>query len=388
MNASKQVWFGALCAAVSGWAIESPSWARPIAQQQIAQDSSLPVGARIPVDFAVGGRLPLGPGAGCVPRNRNECGSLLLFPELDNRVGAFTLLTVTDGCCTGIGGATTIEVRFIDKSSCLETNGPITLTACDTKTILSRNLLGSPNAQGYAYMFARGGAPGLTPIVYNHLIGIETIVNGIDNFDYSINAVSFKAIVPAGGGDGTPITGDGDSVRDLNGLEYEEAPAQLVIPRFFGQSADDTFNGDLILIALSGGAAFNNPPGMGTVIRLTLFDKSGMQLGRSTPAFFCWEKRALRDWTASSLSTNPVFTPPGFPSPTQSPAGWILVDGVSASSTAETINDPAVYAVFVERTGSGRAADLPFEICSQPNGDLIPIGVLGDGPTFSNSDNQ
>jgi hypothetical protein len=49
-----------------------------------------------------------------------------------------------------------------------------------------------------------------------------------------------------------------------------------------------------------------------------------------------------------------------------------------AASTAVSIADPAFYAVLVERIGSFAAADLPFELCSQDNGDLLPSGVQGD----------
>jgi len=42
------------------------------------------------------------------------------------------------------------------------------------------------------------------------------------------------------------------------------------------------------------------------------------------------------------------------------------------------IQDPAFYAVLVERIGTYGAADLPFELCSQNNGDLLPRSLLGD----------
>ena len=55
---------------------------------------------------------------------------------------------------------------------------------------------------------------------------------------------------------------------------------------------------------------------------------------------------------------------------------------------AETIHDPAVYAVLIERSGGQYAAELPFEFCGQANGDLLPTGLFGDGPNPVNGDDQ
>jgi hypothetical protein len=60
--------------------------------------------------------------------------------------------------------------------------------------------------------------------------------------------------------------------------------------------------------------------------------------------------------------------------------GWFLVNGSHASSSAESITDPAVYAILIEKVGrSTGASDLPFGKGYQSNGDLWPIGSLGDG---------
>ena len=60
-------------------------------------------------------------------------------------------------------------------------------------------------------------------------------------------------------------------------------------------------------------------------------------------------------------------------------SGWIDLDGGVAYSTVEQIDDPAVYAVLVERVGRNAAsADLPYEE-GERNGDLWPTGIWGDG---------
>ncbi len=59
-------------------------------------------------------------------------------------------------------------------------------------------------------------------------------------------------------------------------------------------------------------------------------------------------------------------------------SGWIRLNGRVAYSTAAQINDPAIYAVLVERLTTQSVVDLPYEECLQDNGDLLPNGPLGD----------
>jgi len=58
-------------------------------------------------------------------------------------------------------------------------------------------------------------------------------------------------------------------------------------------------------------------------------------------------------------------------------AGWILIDGGTASSSATTIPDPAFVAVLIE-LGLFSSADLPFTVGEQDNGDLLPSSIFGD----------
>ena len=58
-------------------------------------------------------------------------------------------------------------------------------------------------------------------------------------------------------------------------------------------------------------------------------------------------------------------------------SGWILIDGGTATSTATTISDPAFVAVLID-TGLFSAAELPFTIGDQDNGDLLPNSIHGD----------
>lgn len=317
-------------------------------------------------------------------RNRNQCGSLLLFPEIDNTEGVKTLFTITDACAPELAAALQVEVVYINKTNCLESNARITLTPNDTLTFVTKSLL-SNQLTGFAYAFARetSAAPiHGTPIVANRLIGQETILNGITNFEYTISAVSFRGI----GAEGSPNDDDGDGIRDLNGTgangEYEEAPDQIVIPRFLGQDPDGAVvDSDLILMSLSGGSAFN------TSVLFLVYNERGIQITSQTAEFHCWDKRQLRDWTTGTLNAgldnlmdandSDPMEPIGL-EPRQ--AGWIWINGEHSTSSSEDIVDPAIYAVLIERSNGGQAASLPFELCSQTNGDLVILSSAGDTP--------
>jgi hypothetical protein len=58
--------------------------------------------------------------------------------------------------------------------------------------------------------------------------------------------------------------------------------------------------------------------------------------------------------------------------------GLFWINGLIASSTATSINNPAVLAVLIETVNGGSGAVLPYGKGTQDNGDLVPHSVLGD----------
>jgi len=337
----------------------------------------------------------------CPTANRLECGSLLLFPEFDNSTSNLVLATITDGCCATSTSNVKVEIIFINKDNCLETNRTYTLTPCDTLSFVT-SAIGPAGKKGYFYAYAKNNVPSAgnplgTPIVYNHLIGQEIVMSGITQFEYAVNAVSFKGF----GAEGAPNDDDLDGIRDLNGArdpngnpngqagsEYDQAPDQILIPRFLGQDSAATanaFQSDIVLVNLSGGSAFT------TTLAINVFNDNEISLSDQF-TFYCWAKVPLRTfstWTLESSLKGTDHNPlevRGFDGDRES--GWILIDGEVASSSVEDINDPAFYAVLIERFGGRHAADLPFELCVQDNGDLLPRNLLGDGPSPSNDDDQ
>lgn len=335
------------------------------------------------------------PGCACEtpsPHYRRP-GSLLLFPEFDNREGDVSIITVTNTDCTGGSGGQDVDVEFIyiDKNGCGEFNKTETLTPCDTISILT-NFHNPNQEQGYAYAFAKNDAG--EPIVWNHLIGSLLVVSGLEAFDYGINPVAFRGLGSAGGVEAAPgsITDlDGDGNRDLDGTEYEPAPDTITIPRFLGQDASiagggpGNFRSQLILIALTGGARFET-----NVCFLFWNDNEEQFSGEYN--FTCWDKPYLDDisfgFRNEFLKTTDHDPLEIIGAPSRE-SGWICLQGCLATSTQETIDDPAIYAVLVERVGSWGVADLPFECGTRINGSLLPNDVFGDGdPDPQDGDNQ
>ncbi len=350
--------------------------------------------------------------------NRRDPGSLLLFPEYQNGPGRVTVVTVTNTNCN-FDGEVRVEFKYINGTNCLETNESEDLTPCDTITLLTTNHTGLN--QGYMFAFARNAVtsianPAGNPIVFNHLVGSQLVINAWESLDYSINAVSFGAngrerSSTDKDNPGLFPDGPGDGIRDLDGSEYEQAPARILIPRFLGQDPVLNARGlhsDIILIALSGGRAFEANqvvPGGGTTVLIHGWNDNEVMFSLEH-TFDCWQKIRL-----GLLQSGDLVTPvPGTMAFDQSvlsgfgndpneingvgnESGWFWVEGLTASSSAETISDPAVYAVLIENIRGHSAADLPFELCSQNNGDLLPNNIRGDynpavNPPFNSFDNQ
>jgi hypothetical protein len=301
----------------------------------------------------------------CVRVNRRVPASLLLYPEFDNRPGQVTLVTVTNTNRNYINGFVRVEFRYIDGTTCLETNRTENLSPNDTLTVITRTHQGGQN-RGYVYAFAcdlQGAA-----ITFNNLIGDEIVLDGIEALDYGMEAFTWRGVPPQ-----RQVTDlDGDGIRDLNGLEYEPSPDVILVPRFLGQ--DSTTHGQLIFVNLSGGAAFT------TTIDLQIFNDNEDPFSAQY-TFHCWAKTPL-------LAINGMFSNSMLHASDDAPdevlgnpsmeAGWMRLDGNVAISSAAVIQDPAFLAVLIENRGAFQTADLPFELCTQTNGDLLPLGPLGD----------
>lgn len=300
-------------------------------------------------------------------------GSLLIFPEYDHSPGKNTLLTVTNTSPDAAITAHFFYVGGVPGNLCDVSNRLEVLTPNDTITVLSSAHSGqSPTGnkyKGFVYVYAeRLGVP----ISFNFLIGDAIQLDANLATLYAVNPVVFKAKTPTS----QPTNLDGDSVRDLNDQEYEGVPEQILIPRFLGQTAGR--QSDLILISLTGGAAFT------TIVNFVIFNDNE-EVFSAQNSFTCWKKQPLS--AVSSIfdnyflhtQTNDAVAE--IIGSTQDESGWMIIDGAVANSTARSFVDPAILAVLIERSGAAPnnvGAEIPFFTGKQFNGDLLPTGVFGD----------
>ncbi|MBL8858399.1 MAG: hypothetical protein JNL28_07850 [Planctomycetes bacterium] len=311
-----------------------------------------------------------GPSDDC-PVGVRTPGSLLVFPEFDNRLGDMTLLTVTNA--TELGSDVNVEFVYIGRFgptgtqlNCLEYNRTHTLTPRDTLSVVTS--AHNPNfAQGYVYVFAKHKTTGAA-IVHNHLIGQSLIIDGIQSLSYGTNPFTFLGI----GEEGSATDHDNDGLRDLNGLEYTCVGEEMLVPRFLGQSFKAV--SELILLNLSGGGNFT-----ATVDFLAYNDNEEAFSGQTT--FQCWAKRRLSDISgvfnhSFLVSTNHASNEILGASTHES--GWLRLKGANSYSSAALIAKPAVLVLLVETAGGHSVADLPFETGMNKNGDLVLQGLFGD----------
>lgn len=300
-------------------------------------------------------------------------GSLLIYPEFDNRTTNVTLLTVTN-----TNETTPVTVEFIYRGkydnaepandiNCLETNFTRTLTQNDTYTVIT-NFQNPDMEQGFVYVFAKDFTN--SKISFNYLIGHVLTLDGMFGFEYSINPIVFKAL----GGVGADTDLDGDGLLDLDGCEYEKAPAEILIPRFLGQNYGGIFS-ELILLGLTGGRAFD------TTLDFLIYNDNEVVFSREY-TFRCWDRVPLN--AISGVFDNyylQTFTnddPDEIQGADHLESGWIWIRGAIAQSVNTSVNSPAIYAVLIERINNKGASDLPFERGENGKGSLFSSSIFGD----------
>lgn len=301
----------------------------------------------------------------CEPTGRRRPGSLLLYPEFDNRSGVVTTYSITNTSFTQ-----GIEAKFwyVDRDDCSSFDRKVQLTPRDTLTLIT-NFHNPGQNRGYCYVVAQCWQNN-RPVVFDHLIGQLTVVQGIDNFGFAINAVAFPGIGEGGGMSSCELRFtdvNGNTLHELDGIEYGPAPDQLLIPRFFGQ--DDTYRSELILIGLSGGKQFT------TTVDFMIYNDNEEAFS-SEYTFYCWTRVPLldidytfsQDFLSQWTNNDPEEL---FGDPTVQ-TGWMEIQGFVANSPTTSILHPAVYAVLIEKTGPNlEAADLPWGRCSRETGALL-----------------
>ena len=307
-----------------------------------------------------------------------EPGSLLIYPIFDNTRGGMTVISVTNTnddttpVTGGLAGTVNVEFVYIHKDDCFEFNRTRTLTPNDTLSVVAK--LDNPNMdKGYVYVFAKSKTTGKA-IKWDYLVGSELLVNaGNPDISSELTAFVYKAGSALAHGANTDLeNGVGDGIRDLNGLEYELSPDQILIPRFFGQE-DGESHGSLVLIGLTGGEQFR------TIVDFLVYNDNE-EVFSAQYDFDCWKRVDLLD--ISALFHNDFLESTGHTASESVDgieSGWMRIDGNLAYSTNTSIADPAFLAVLLcDQFTDDSVGALPFTLGSQDNGDLLPQGILGD----------
>ena len=290
---------------------------------------------------------------------RGEAASLLLFPEYDNQSpGVSTLLTVTNTNDDPDDGSVLTEWIYVG-SDCLELNRNELLTPGDTLTLLSG--IHNPTAtRGYLVVVAKHPVTGLA-MPFDHLIGTSTLLDGFDQNGTTLEPFAFRAV----GGDV-----DGDGRYRFDGLEYQAAPAELLIPRFLGQDVAQSVQSDLLLIDLTGGRDHT------TAVDFLVYNDNE-EVFSAQRTFSCWERFPLQGVSGlfgNAFLKSTAHDPFEIVGASQQEAGWLVVDGASTQPpVGAPIPDPAILALVVDRDPIGGAMQ-PFFRGTQENGGFPPEG--------------
>jgi hypothetical protein len=318
----------------------------------------------------VAGLMLAGLSSTVLASNGRNPGSLLLFPEFDNRMGMTSIVAVTNVDTDQVADLhIDVEFAYIGRREsgldCEEFNRTERLSAADTFAAFTDVHHPDPE-QGYLVCFAKDINTG-RPINHNYLTGNIITLDGYVQFEYSINPVSYRA-------DGDPNFGPGGELL-LNGAAdgYSTTPQQLVIPRFLGQGGNRV--SEMILIGLTGpelpSGAMAGGAHVDTTVDLLVWNDNE-QVFSSEYTFRCWARVELLN--ISSLFGNDFLAnytdddPDEIQGHSSIESGWIHAEGALWNSISQWGLDPAVYVVLVETVenqstqNSLGMGDLPFEM--------------------------
>ncbi len=317
-----------------------------------------------------------------------DAGSLLVFPCFDSTGPAFTAITVTNTnnnfAPSGNGFVGSVNVHYIYVNGdpingqfyCQEADRDHTLTPNDTLTIRS-DTHNTSFDRGYLYVYARNPSTHAA-ISWNYLIGSAAQISPTDY--YEVNPFVFRT--GRGLTDGAPTDiSPADGLRNFDGVEYERVVDTLQVPHFWGETGTPA-SGDspgasadtsLVLINLTGAGQFT------AFVNFLVYNDNEQQFSANMN-FRCWTKRRLRDingvFTHQFLyDSNDNLTE----SINGNESGWYRIDGGTAFSTADSVNNAAILAVQITTYRDETTANLPFTAGLNPTeGELLSNSIFHD----------
>lgn len=315
-------------------------------------------------------------------------GSVLVYPFQRSQTGPtgtganyFTIINVTNtntqpATPISLGGSTSIHFEYVNTDdSALPTEKHCSvidriefLTPADTLSVLTNCHNASGGQEGYLVVTAQDPAAFNKAWSHNHLVGSELVVAG-SGVIYYLNAIPFKAIA-----DGGELTDeDGDLQLDFDGVEYEGISDSLYIDSFVA----DAF-ASLVLINMTGG--FHHVANVG----FDVWNDNEFPLS-ATYKFKCWSEGLLSDvslvFSSSFLANNTPNDPNELDincdsiSSNNLETGWAHIRGLNASSSVESIQDPALLGAVSDGLFGFGGRRLWESDGVQTNGDFFKTGT-------------
>lgn len=329
--------------------------------------------------------------APAVMADGREPGSVLIYPIHRSSFGTpafFTALSVTNINLTPVtpanqlGGSTNIKWEYVNVIPGPTNNLPLDcqvidivefLTPADTRTVLTNCHNAAPGQEGYVVVTAQDPNAFSTAWSHNFLIGSELVVNAF-NGTYSLEAIPFDALAAFH----NPTDADGDGQLDFDNVEYEGVPDELYLDVFYGVPFSS-----LTLINLTGG--FQHTAN----VRFDVWNDNEKALS-ATLAFKCWIEEPLNlislvfdgQFLAGVQPNDPTEVDLNCDGVGELETGWARIRGQNASSSTESIPDPALLgALTAGPIGPISGGHLLHESkAKQTNGDFFKTGT--DDPEF------
>lgn len=320
-------------------------------------------------------------------------GSVLIYPihrsTFPNEGAFFTVISVTNTNLApvtplnGLGGSTNIHWEYVNVVPGATNNLPLDcqvvdiiefLTPADTRSVLTNCHNAASGQEGYLVISALNPNSFNTPWSHNFLIGSELVVNDVGGV-YGLEAIPFDAIGEAG----ADTDADGDGEKDFDGVEYEGVPEELYMDVFYGINSSS-----LTLLNLTGG--FQHTAN----VRFDVWNDNEQALS-ATLAFRCWIEEPLRDislvfdglFLLQNTNDDPSELDINCDGIGDVETGWARIRGTNASSSTESIPNPALLGAITAGPGIAGidAGHLLWESkAKQLNGDFFKTGT--DDPEF------
>jgi hypothetical protein len=303
-------------------------------------------------------------------------GSLLLFPYWNNDRPEQTLISVTNTNLDPVNGTIKVQYVYID-DHCLEFNRIRTLTPGDTLSVISYwdNPNHNHHDKGYVYVFAQSPTTG-KPVKFDWLVGSAALLKA----DYTAPLFGYTPFTFKAGDQATALNTDlenggvGDGQRDLDGHEYEAAPDTLIVPNFISDD-NNHWNPRLVMLGLTG-LQFT------TIVNFLVYNNNE-EVFSAQEQIDCWDDDELTNISSvfdnsflATTNVNAVEVFTGGATSLLPQVGWFSLTGAIANSSAATVVNPSILAMFLQGDDStGAAGVLPYWQGTRTNGDLLNLSI-------------